>query len=1306
MTACLNVLQKEIGLSSALVDHGSDDDEVNSIGSDLGVIDDLDIGIFLDQNLVQSNCPDDPFGDDYVDADDQNADGRRLRLFSPTKESARRKTKSVSIAPPVLPRSYRRLSSQRCTERLTNIKQQSKPPRGVQKKRGRPTKQERDTKRQKLENEKKALYAEFPKFINVKSAEFETAFKEKLSLEIANFNRTTDMPPGDKPFMDKSIILNLRDDKISSKVLVRFDTKTSKYRFEIVGKLTEFMKHKGYIRVRDIDPQPRRKKPNPEKKQVLQPAPSIHDNIVTGAKTMIKAENIINGLGQNNILLSNGNTINLAGLDLSAFNGGGTNISVLNMTPIQLGGGDGKQQIIQIVQAQQPQFQVVRPVNLVPVQNVSAIQNVTTIKPEPTATMVSPNSPSPATAASASDTMTIDMKTEPVSDDNPMMPSPPAPLSPKLEEQVFKLDACELMPPPQMPKARKLSLKDRLINSPPRPLRVPKFQLVRKEAKPELEDDKVITIKEFTEEEKNAILKASEPLKIPRPKSLFVKDKREIDEAVEEKIKLEKEAKTRVKTNILRRSDSSSRKSSPLPPKTEKSVPIKPTIIDNNPTIIKALPDGCQLLPIFHVAQPFTAFSTSNIITVVQRPNKVAISQNPSTKLTTASSTSTTSTTISTNSKPPVVQIQPKWTNNPIELTSAKISLANPGANEHKITLKIGNNRRKTEPESQNRDDRFISFKKSAEDAKTAQKNAKATAKPPPTHLVRKPGNCNSVKTEPVTEASSATSTVRSRSGSFGKAVFLQSSSASQNLKDSPVVQRMVRKRTETFSEAHFKELMAGSDTNCVKSEQYNVIKDLIEETFNEETNDKDDENCFDFHIADDVFVDDMLPDAYIVLPPKDTPEYLEYLKELENGTFANLGQDLSEPTTPCSDIGDPIELEQGIKEERMESPVPMDVSSPCREDDPVSPSQMMLDPTEVVEQAIREKRRSQKEHVGALNTHDDTSPAGLIDNNTNITTALDDSIKAEPMEIVTPRGIDYDKIRELEAEEIDSEAEEDRQIEIESTVFQNSDTESDEMEDSIDGEIQRQLDNWDQDWEAKQDPSWPQIRKITDEMNEKWLNELTLMSQFFAEAEVMKEEVVYTPMSPEFSDASGSPKQFEGIQKSPDRTDQKFYSPSKLDTPPDTPMGSICGEERSHEDLENIARDEMLRKIAPFESCQKIRAVAVSKVATDRIRISKAKREMKRRFNSKEHCIKRGLLLQVQECSSSSGIYSMVKDFARCGSIRSVQEVEPRRHLVVLTREDDKNNFMKALNAVKRSFGWKIRPAETSIFPFLHPTS
>merc|ERR1712154_758740 len=75
---------------------------------------------FLDQELPVED-DDDEFGDDYVDADDDDADGRKLRLFSPKKEAARR-TKSISMesAPVVLP-PYgppRRSSSRRCSEFL------------------------------------------------------------------------------------------------------------------------------------------------------------------------------------------------------------------------------------------------------------------------------------------------------------------------------------------------------------------------------------------------------------------------------------------------------------------------------------------------------------------------------------------------------------------------------------------------------------------------------------------------------------------------------------------------------------------------------------------------------------------------------------------------------------------------------------------------------------------------------------------------------------------------------------------------------------------------------------------------------------------------------------------------------------------------------------------------------------------------------------------------------------------------------------------------------------------------------------
>lgn len=60
------------------------------------------------------------------------------------------------------------------------------------------------------------------------------------------------------------------------------------------------------------------------------------------------------------------------------------------------------------------------------------------------------------------------------------------------------------MPPPAIPR-RKLSIKDRLINSPEQPIRVPKLELVRKDPKKkskESTDEKVIVIKPTEEEKK------------------------------------------------------------------------------------------------------------------------------------------------------------------------------------------------------------------------------------------------------------------------------------------------------------------------------------------------------------------------------------------------------------------------------------------------------------------------------------------------------------------------------------------------------------------------------------------------------------------------------------------------------------------------------------------------------------------------------------------------------------------------------------------------------------------------------------
>ena len=60
------------------------------------------------------------------------------------------------------------------------------------------------------------------------------------------------------------------------------------------------------------------------------------------------------------------------------------------------------------------------------------------------------------------------------------------------------------MPPPAIPR-RKLSIKDRLINSPEQPIRVPKLELVRKDPKKkskESKDEKVIVIKPTEDEKK------------------------------------------------------------------------------------------------------------------------------------------------------------------------------------------------------------------------------------------------------------------------------------------------------------------------------------------------------------------------------------------------------------------------------------------------------------------------------------------------------------------------------------------------------------------------------------------------------------------------------------------------------------------------------------------------------------------------------------------------------------------------------------------------------------------------------------
>ena len=125
MTTCANALETEIGLSSVGDEHDSEDDVIYDYDDDsydIGITEkDLDITVFLDQALPDEDDIDDEFGDDYVDADDDDADGRKLRLFSPKKEGTARRTKSISneAAPVVLPYGPpRRSSSRRCSELL------------------------------------------------------------------------------------------------------------------------------------------------------------------------------------------------------------------------------------------------------------------------------------------------------------------------------------------------------------------------------------------------------------------------------------------------------------------------------------------------------------------------------------------------------------------------------------------------------------------------------------------------------------------------------------------------------------------------------------------------------------------------------------------------------------------------------------------------------------------------------------------------------------------------------------------------------------------------------------------------------------------------------------------------------------------------------------------------------------------------------------------------------------------------------------------------------------------------------------
>ena len=100
MTTCANALVEEIGLSSVGDDHESEDDNIDDYIDDIETIGNhrnIDVTVFLDEELpiIESDDDADEFGDDYVDANDCDADGRKLRLFSPANQAARKSSQSI-----------------------------------------------------------------------------------------------------------------------------------------------------------------------------------------------------------------------------------------------------------------------------------------------------------------------------------------------------------------------------------------------------------------------------------------------------------------------------------------------------------------------------------------------------------------------------------------------------------------------------------------------------------------------------------------------------------------------------------------------------------------------------------------------------------------------------------------------------------------------------------------------------------------------------------------------------------------------------------------------------------------------------------------------------------------------------------------------------------------------------------------------------------------------------------------------------------------------------------------------------------
>lgn len=180
-----------------------------------------------------------------------------------------------------------------------------------------------------------------------------------------------------------------------------------------------------------------------------------------------------------------------------------------------------------------------------------------------------------------------------------------------------------------------------------------------------------------------------------------------------------------------------------------------------------------------------------------------------------------------------------------------------------------------------------------------------------------------------------------------------------------------------------------------------------------------------------------------------------------------------------------------------------------------------------------------------------------------------------------------------------------------------------------------------------------------------------------------------YSPMSPDFSEKSESPEHsMEYDEDMKTRNDQ-------LVTPPDTPPPSVHDIEN---DFDDRAREQMLSrietgKIKPVKTIVRPKRVAIETFDVPFLF------SRKRRHHSRDNCLKRGVILYHVEKCSSCQVYQEIKNTLDFSMVRSIQEVETSKFLIIMNREDDRNKFIKAIKKEKRKGDWSATTIDNSIY-------